>query len=145
MITTGLEDIAKAFNVTTDQVSFNIVGLLQLTTGSGTFFTAAAAAVWGKRPVFIISTIFLLGTNAWGFFAGSFLSLTIMRVIQGFAAAPLETLISATVSEIFFVHEKGKMLSIWNLFVMGGVKLGYFLLPPFPLHQEMKLTREKAN
>lgn len=47
-----------------------------------------------------------------------------MRIVQGFAAAPLETLISATVSELFFVHEKGKMLSIWNLFVMGGVKLG---------------------
>lgn len=70
MITTGLEDVAKAFNVTTDQVSFNIVGLLQLTTGSGTFFTAAAAAVWGKRPVFVVSALFLLGTNAWGFFAG---------------------------------------------------------------------------
>lgn len=50
-----------------------------------------------------------------------------MRVVQGFAAAPLETLVSATVSELFFVHEKGKMLSIWNLFVMGGVKLGYGL------------------
>jgi MFS family permease len=124
MITTGLDEVAKAFGVTDDQVSFNIVGLLQLTTGSGTFFTAAAAAVWGKRPVFIISTLFLLGTSAWGFFAGTFLSLTIMRVVQGFAAAPLETLVSATVSEIFFVHEKGKMLSIWNLFVMGGVKLG---------------------
>jgi hypothetical protein len=70
MITTGLEEIAKAFSVTTDQVSFNLVGLLQLTTGSGTFFTAAAAAVWGKRPVFLISTLFLFGTSAWGFFAG---------------------------------------------------------------------------
>lgn len=69
MITTGLEDIAKTFAVTTDQVSFNTVGLLQLTTGGGTFFTAAAAAVWGKRPVFIVSTIFLFATNAWGFFA----------------------------------------------------------------------------
>jgi MFS family permease len=127
MITTGLEDIATTFKVTTDQVSFNLVGLLQLTTGSGTFFTAAAAAVWGKRPVFIISTLFLFGTSAWGFFAGSFISLTLMRVIQGFSAAPLETLISATVSEIFFVHEKGKMLSIWNLFVMGGVKLGQLI------------------
>ncbi len=55
----------------------------------------------------------------------SLLSLTIMRVIQGFASAPLETLVSATISELFFVHQKGKMLSIWNLFVMGGVKLGY--------------------
>ncbi len=69
MITPGLEDVATTFNVTTDRVSFNIVGLLQLTTGGGTFFTAAAAAVWGKRPVFIISALFLLGTSAWGFFA----------------------------------------------------------------------------
>ncbi|PBP24891.1 MFS general substrate transporter [Diplocarpon rosae] len=127
MITTGLEDIGKQFNVTTDQVSFSIVGLMQLTTGGGTFFTAAAAAVWGKRPVFIISAFALLGTSAWGFFAGSFVSLTMMRVLQGFASAPLETLISATVSELFFVHEKGKMLSIWNLFVMGGVKLGQLI------------------
>lgn len=70
MITTGFEEIEKAFNVTADQVSFNLTGLLQMTTGSGTFFTAAAAAVWGKRPVFLISTLFLLATNAWGFFAG---------------------------------------------------------------------------
>jgi MFS family permease len=56
-----------------------------------------------------------------------------MRVIQGFSAAPLETLISATVSELFFAHEKGKMLSIWNLFVMGGVKLGCVTADRFPL------------
>ncbi|KAF7881080.1 uncharacterized protein EAF02_006971 [Botrytis sinoallii] len=127
MITTGSEDIATAFNVTTDQVSFNIVGIMQLTTGSGTFFTAAAAAVWGKRPVFIVSTIGLLATNIWGFFSNSFMSLSIMRAVQGFCASPLETLVSATVSEIFFVHEKGKMLSVWNLFVMGGVKLGQLI------------------
>ncbi|KAH8595822.1 major facilitator superfamily domain-containing protein [Bisporella sp. PMI_857] len=127
MITTGFDDIATAFGVSVDQISFNIVGVMQLTTGTGTFFTAAAAAVWGKRPVFIISALALFGTSAWGFFAGNFLSLSIMRAIQGFAAAPLETLVSATVSELFFVHEKGKMLSIWNLFVMGGVKLGQLI------------------
>ncbi|TVY81521.1 putative MFS-type transporter [Lachnellula suecica] len=127
MITTGFDDISTTFGVDTDQISFGVVGLLQLTTGGGTFFTAAAAAVWGKRPVFIISTIALMGTSAWGFFAGSFISLEVMRVMQGFAAAPFETLISATVSEIFFVHEKGKMLSVWNLFVMGGVKLGQLI------------------
>ncbi|KAL3419491.1 major facilitator superfamily transporter [Phlyctema vagabunda] len=124
MITTGFDQIAEAFNVETDQISLGLVGVLQLTTGTGTFFTAAAAAVWGKRPVFLISTLGLFGTSAWGFFANSFLSLEIMRAVQGFAAAPLETLVSATVSELFFIHEKGKMLSIWNLFVMGGVKLG---------------------
>lgn len=129
MITTGFDQIAETFSISTDQISLGLVGVLQLTTGTGTFFTAAAAAVWGKRPVFLISTFGLFATSAWGFFAGSFFSLEMMRVVQGFSAAPLETLVSATVSELFFIHEKGKMLSIWNLFVMGGVKLGYALHP----------------
>ncbi|RDW78296.1 hypothetical protein BP5796_06148 [Coleophoma crateriformis] len=124
MITTAFEDISTTFKVDVNSVSLGVVGDMQLTTGSGTFFTAAAAAVWGKRPVFFISALALFGTSCWGFFAQSFVSLEIMRIIQGFAAAPLETLISATVSELFFIHEKGKMLSVWNLFVMGGVKLG---------------------
>ena len=45
MMTTGFDEIEKTFNVTADQISFSLVGLLQITTGSSTFFTAAAAAV----------------------------------------------------------------------------------------------------
>ncbi|KAI9050194.1 hypothetical protein LZ554_006335 [Drepanopeziza brunnea f. sp. 'monogermtubi'] len=124
MLTPGIEDIAKKFNVTTDQVSFNLVGLLQAATGGAVFFTAAAAAVWGKRPVLFLCALGLFGTSAWGFFSPNLLSLTASRFVQGLAAAPLDTLIGATVSELFFVHEKGRMLSIWNLFVMSGAKLG---------------------
>ncbi|EKD20278.1 uncharacterized protein L3040_007289 [Drepanopeziza brunnea f. sp. 'multigermtubi'] len=124
MLTPGMEDIAKKFNVTTDQASFNLVGLLLAATGGALCFTAAAAAVWGKRPVFFLSTLCLFATSTWGFFSPNLLSLTASRFIQGVAAAPLDTLIGATVSELFFVHEKGRMLSIWNMFVMGGPKLG---------------------
>lgn len=69
MITTGFEEISKDFNVSLDQISSDLVGFMQMATGSGTFFTAAAAACWGKRPVFIVSTAILMATNAWGFFA----------------------------------------------------------------------------
>ena len=69
MITTGFEEISEAFNVDKDRISFNIVGVMQLSTGGGTFFSAAAAAVWGKRPAFLISVFSLCGTSAWGFFA----------------------------------------------------------------------------
>ncbi|CAG8954528.1 hypothetical protein HYFRA_00004442 [Hymenoscyphus fraxineus] len=127
MITTGFDEIGAAFNVNADQISFSLVGVLQLTTGCGIFFTAAAAAVWGKRPVFFLSTLVLLGTSAWGFFAGNHFSLSMMRMIQGFASAPLDTLVSATVAELFFIHEKGTMLSIANLFVLAGSKLGQFV------------------
>ena len=44
MVTTGFDEIASAFKVTTDQISFNNIGVMTLTTGGETFFTAAAAA-----------------------------------------------------------------------------------------------------
>ena len=69
MITTGFEEISEQFHVSLDEISSDLVGFMQMATGSGTFFTAAAAACWGKRPVFIISTAILMATNAWGFFA----------------------------------------------------------------------------
>ncbi|PGH13366.1 hypothetical protein AJ80_06360 [Polytolypa hystricis UAMH7299] len=124
MIAPGLTVAAETYKVSLDQVSTYLVGLFVLWTGAGTFCTAAAATVWGKRPVFVISTLFLLVTNIWGYFAISFESLSVMRVVQGIASAPLETLVTSTVSDIFFVHQRGKKLAIWGTTLTTGVLLG---------------------
>ncbi|KAJ8065031.1 hypothetical protein OCU04_005747 [Sclerotinia nivalis] len=121
MVTTCSVDVATAFGVSTDQVSFNIIGVMQLTTGSGTFFTAAAVAAWENVQWFIISTIDLSINNIWGYYSDSLMSLSIMQAVQGLCASPLQTDVSATDSEIFFVHEKGKMLRYME-FVMNCVK-----------------------
>jgi hypothetical protein len=63
MITTDFEEIAEAFKVLWIQYH-------STQSESGKFFTASAAVVLGKRPVFIIAAMCLLGTTAWGFFAG---------------------------------------------------------------------------
>ncbi|KAF2646076.1 MFS general substrate transporter [Massarina eburnea CBS 473.64] len=124
MVTPGLSIVATKYNVSLDLVSSFIIGLLAFWIGFTTFFTAAGANVWGKRPFFVISTVILLMTNVWGFFASSFTSLAIMRVVQGMASAPLETLVTSTVSDLFFVHERGTRLSIWGMMLASGVLLG---------------------
>lgn len=48
-----------------------------------------------------------------------------MRLFQGFASAPFETLVTSTVQDIFFVHERGQKLAIWGFMITGGVLLGY--------------------
>ncbi|QSS63923.1 MFS transporter [Histoplasma capsulatum] len=141
IISPGLLVASKRYHVSLDQVSTFLIGVLILSIGSGTFFTAAAATIWGKRPVFIISTAILLITCVWGYFATSFESLWIMRIVQGISAAPLETLVTSTVSDIFFVHERGQKLAIWGIAITSGVILsqvvsGYIiqnlgLLTPF--------------
>jgi hypothetical protein len=69
MVTPGLNIVALKYNVSLDMVSSLLIGFLAFWIGFTTFFTAAGANIWGKRPFFVISTVFLLATNIWGFFS----------------------------------------------------------------------------
>ncbi|KAF1355810.1 MFS general substrate transporter [Lizonia empirigonia] len=124
MITPGLPLIAQKYKVSIDLVSSLVIGFLAFWIGFTTFFTAAGAQIYGKRPFFVISTIVLLITNVWGYFTTSFVSLAVMRVIQGIASAPLETLVTSAVSDMYFVHQRGVRISIWGCMLTSGVLLG---------------------
>ncbi|KAI8932064.1 hypothetical protein NX059_010951 [Plenodomus lindquistii] len=124
MVTPGLPLVAEKYNVSVDMVASFLIGFLAFWIGFTTFFTAAGANLWGKRPFFVISTIILLATNVWGYFTTSFTSLAVMRVIQGMASAPLETLVTSTVSDMYFVHQRGTRISIWGCMLASGVLLG---------------------
>ncbi|KAF2111558.1 MFS transporter-like protein [Lophiotrema nucula] len=124
MVTPGINVVAMKYNVSLDMVSSLLIGFLAFWIGFTTFFTASGANIWGKRPFFVLSTMLLLGTNVWGFFSNSFPSLATMRVVQGIASAPLETLVTSTVSDLFFVHQRGTRLSIWGMMLASGVLLG---------------------
>jgi len=69
MVTPGLHVVASKYNVSLDMVSSLLIGFLAFWIGFTTFFTAAGANIWGKRPFFVISTMLLLVTNVWGFFS----------------------------------------------------------------------------
>lgn len=68
MVSPGLPLLAAKYKVSIDEVASLIVGFVAFWIGFTTFFTAAGANVWGKRPFFVISTAILLGTCVWGFF-----------------------------------------------------------------------------
>lgn len=68
MISPGLPLLAMQYEKSLDMISTYLVGLFLLWTGVFTFFTSAAASVWGKRMVFVLSAAALLALNAWGFF-----------------------------------------------------------------------------
>ncbi|KAI1413896.1 MFS general substrate transporter [Hypoxylon sp. FL1857] len=127
MISPGLVLISQQFKVDPDTVSTFMVGSILLFTGAVTFFTASGANIWGKRPFFVISTVLLLVSNVWGTFADSFPSLAAMRIFQGIASAPLETLVTSTVSDLFFVHQRGFRLSLWGVMLGTGVLLGQII------------------
>lgn len=124
MVTPGLHIVAAKYNVSIDTAASLLIGFLAFWIGFTTFFTAAGANIWGKRPFFVISTIVLLATNVWGYFGTSFTSLAVMRAIQGMASAPLETLVTSAVSDMYFVHQRGTRISLWGCMIASGVLLG---------------------
>jgi MFS family permease len=50
-------------------------------------------------------------------------SLVVARIVQGMAVSPVECLPSATIAEIFFLHERAYRLGIYTLLLLGGKNL----------------------
>ena len=123
MLTPAFHVLTETYNISFSTASTFVFGTLVLATGIGTFFSSAAATIWGKRPVFLVSTLILLICCVWGFLARSFVSLAAMRMVEGLASAPLEMLVTSTVGDLFFVHQRGSKMAVWGFMYLCGISM----------------------
>lgn len=54
----------------------------------------------------------------------SYASLLAGRAFLGFAEAPIESIMPTTITDIFFLHDRGEKVSLYGLGVLGGNELG---------------------
>ncbi|KHN98785.1 Major facilitator superfamily domain, general substrate transporter [Metarhizium album ARSEF 1941] len=118
----GFTDIAHDMDVEVETVSLT-VGLYMMGLGVGSVFASPTAILFGKRPVYLASVILFIATCIWGGYSPSFPSLLAARVFQGVAISPVECLPSATIAEIFFLHERAYRIGIYTLLLLGGKNL----------------------
>ncbi|KAJ2899314.1 major facilitator superfamily transporter [Zalerion maritima] len=119
-----------------------LTGYFLLGCGVAAFFFVPSGRIWGKRHLFILGTLILIGSSIWGGVSarqGSLISLTPgetgpaksqkasyyksiigARAIQGVGCAPFESLINAAVGDLYFVHQRGVRMAFTNLAVFGG-------------------------
>ena len=83
----------------------------------------ATAVVVGRRPVFLMSALLLTVSSFWAAASKNLGSFTAARAIMGLAMAPLEALVPATISDVFFLEERGFQLSLFNFGIIGGINL----------------------
>lgn len=107
------------------QRSFTDIALLTgyhlLGVGVTGFFFVASARVWGKRHLYLIGTVVIIISSAWG--GGSnknYNSLMAARFFQGVGLAPFEALVNASVGDLYYVHERGVRMALTNLSLFGG-------------------------
>lgn len=114
--------LEKQFNKQLHDLTY-FVGVYMASLGVGSVIFAPIAVSYGKRMIYLISLVILLGAFFWGANAHSYGSLMGARVLMGIGGSPAESLPSTTIAEIFFAHERAYRLGIYTLLLIGGKNL----------------------
>lgn len=107
LLSPAFVELAAEFNITLSAFIQGVQGGVIVAIAFGSLICNALAVKYGKRPVYLITTVGLMVTCFWCAAAKSFGSLVAARVIQGFCMGPLEALIPASIADVWAscVHE----------------------------------------
>ncbi|KAF2474725.1 MFS transporter-like protein [Lindgomyces ingoldianus] len=98
-----------------------LTGYHLLGVGLAGFLFVPSARIWGKRHLYLLGTIIVIISTAWG---GSskknYKSLLWARIFQGIGLAPFEALVNASVGDLYHVHQRGIRMALSNLALFGG-------------------------
>ncbi|KAK4177530.1 major facilitator superfamily domain-containing protein [Triangularia setosa] len=122
ILAAGFTDVANDYGIDVHTVSLT-TGLYMMGMGLGSVVFSPTAILWGKRPVYLFSSILFILTSVWCALSPNFASLVVARILQGVSVSPVECLPSATIAEIFFLHERAFRIGIYTLLLLGGKNL----------------------
>ncbi|CAK7236642.1 hypothetical protein SBRCBS47491_009707 [Sporothrix bragantina] len=95
-------DLDRSFSDITKQSGYMLLSL-----GAVSPFASALARKYGKRPVFVVSSIFGLAGCLVAESANTYSTLVAGRVLQGVGASAYESLCTSVVTDLYFVHQRG--------------------------------------
>lgn len=122
ILAAGFTNVAEEYGVPLSKVSLT-TGLYMLGMGLGSVVASPTAILYGKRPVYLVSAVLFVVTSIWCAASPNFASLILARIFQGVSVSPVECLPSATIAEIFFLHERAFRIGIYTLLLLGGKNL----------------------
>ena len=122
ILAAGFNEVAEDYDVSYAQVALT-TGFYMMGMGLGSVFFSPTAILFGKRPVYLASAVLFIATSIWCCQAPNYANLVAARVFQGFSVSPVECLPSASIAEIFFLHERAFRIGIYTLLLLGGKNL----------------------
>ncbi len=122
VLAAGFTDVATSYEVSIPQVALT-TGLYMMGLGLGSVIASPTAILYGKRPVYLVGAVLFILSSIWCALSPNYSSLVIARIVMGFAVSPVECLPSATIAEIFFLHERAYRVGVYTLLLLGGKNL----------------------
>jgi MFS family permease len=113
------------FGVSLQELSY-ANGATLVCQGVATTLWMPFAIKYGRRPVYLLST-FLMGIACiWLGITSTktFTPFVVGRAFLGIFEAPIESIVPSTITDIFFLHDRGAKVSMYGLSVLGGNEIG---------------------
>ena len=103
LLSPAFVELAAEFDIGLSNFVQGVQGGVIVAIAFGSLICNALAVKYGKRPIYLITTVGLMVTCFWAAAAKSFASLVAARVIQGFCMGPLEALVPASIADVWLV------------------------------------------
>ncbi|KAI9688363.1 MAG: hypothetical protein M1822_001312 [Bathelium mastoideum] len=113
--------MAKELGISTVTASYQTTVVIALN-GIGPFIWIPLANVYGRRPIYLLTTLLGFGSALGSAYARSFGQLLAARVFNGFFPAAF-ALGPATIVDLFFLHQRGRALGTFTVMLTNGSHL----------------------
>lgn len=101
------------------------VSVLMLALGAASILTTPLARMYGKRPVFLgLGIVGVMGYSILLSHPDNMRYIYAGRFFWGMCVSGLQYLVSSSVGDLFFVHQRGFHLALWHFGLSGGNALG---------------------
>lgn len=119
ILAAAFSSLSEEFNKSLSIISY-LVGGFMLALGVGSVLASPTAVLYGKRLVYLLGIlIFLVGAIV-AAASQNYGALMAGRILTGFGASPTESLASASLSELYFQHERAYRTGLYTLLLLGG-------------------------
>lgn len=97
------------------------VGYTFLTFGWGCLIWQPLALQYGKRPMYLLSVLGTVAIMVWTPYCNTNGQWIANKLLQGFFGAPVESLSEISLTDLYFVHERGTYIAYYGVFLFGGI------------------------
>lgn len=119
LLNAALFTLSLDFGVSIGSITI-ISGYQLLVAGATGPFVSALSRKYGKRPVFLFSSLMALIGSICGSVTTGYNGLLAARILQGFGISAYESLVIAVVGDLYFVHQRGLYMSAVQ-FLLGAI------------------------
>ncbi|KAH8688412.1 major facilitator superfamily domain-containing protein [Ilyonectria robusta] len=127
----GDSDLGLSGSIAKVSYFFTTTALLQ---GMGNLIWMPVMIKYGRRPLYIFTFALYTATAGWAGAPTSYGSVLAARILMGFANGAAECLAPLTISDIFFLHERGTIMALYTASLSAGVGGGIVIAGLITIH-----------